>query len=258
MTAATVVSRDVAPMLAVDDVHAYYDQSHVIQGVSLHVGRGETVALVGRNGAGKTTLLKTIMGVVRARRGHVRLDGADVTALPTYEIARRGITLVPEDRRIFPRLTVEENLRVALLAPSGHREDGRASRQRDGHASALGEVFEYFPRLRERLGHAGQNLSGGEQQMLALARGFLTRPRIMLIDELSGGLMPLLVEQLMAILERINTAGITILLVEQDLEVALALGHRCYVIDQGAIQFSGTVDALRADTDIQQRYLGLS
>ena len=249
MTVAAGVSTGVVPMLAVEDVHAYYAQSHIIQGVSLHVGRGETVALVGRNGAGKTTLLKTIMGVVRARRGHVRLDGADVTALPTYEIARRGITLVPEDRRIFPRLTVEENLRVALLAPSAHR---------DGQGSALGEVFEYFPRLRERLGHAGQNLSGGEQQMLALARGFLTRPRIMLIDELSGGLMPLLVEQLMAILERINAAGITILLIEQDLEVALALAHRCYVIDQGAIQFAGTAEALRADTDIQQRYLGLS
>jgi branched-chain amino acid transport system ATP-binding protein len=244
-------------MLAVEDVHAYYGQSHIIQGVSLHVGRGETVALVGRNGAGKTTLLKTIMGIVRARRGHVRLDGADVTALPTYDIARRGITLVPEDRRIFPRLTVEENLRVALLARAARTDNGEPSHH-DGGAAALDEVFDYFPRLRERLGHAGQNLSGGEQQMLALARGFLTRPRIMLIDELSGGLMPLLVEQLMAILQRINAAGITILLVEQDLEVALALARRCYVIDQGAIQFSGSVEGLRADTDIQQRYLGLS
>ena len=245
------------PMLAVEDVHAYYGQSHIIQGVSLHVARGETVALVGRNGAGKTTLLKTIMGIVRARRGQVRLGGADITALPTYEIARRGITLVPEDRRIFPRLTVEENLRVALLARTAGTGNSEPS-PKDGGAAGLDEVFDYFPRLRERLGHAGQNLSGGEQQMLALARGFLTRPRIMLIDELSGGLMPLLVEQLMAILQRINAAGITILLIEQDLEVALALAHRAYVIDQGAIQFSGSVDSLRADTDIQQRYLGLS
>jgi branched-chain amino acid transport system ATP-binding protein len=246
-----------APMLAVEDVHAYYGESHVIQGVSLHVGRGETVALVGRNGAGKTTLLKTIMGIVRARRGRVRLDAAEVTALPTYEIARRGITLVPEDRRIFPRLTVEENLRVALLSRASRDGDGAAMRP-ETPAAALDRVFDYFPRLRERLGHAGQNLSGGEQQMLALARGFLTRPRIMLIDELSGGLMPLLVEQLMAILERINAAGITILLIEQDLEVALTLASRCYVIDQGAIRFTGSVDALRADADIQQRYLGLS
>jgi branched-chain amino acid transport system ATP-binding protein len=239
-----------APMLAVEDVHAYYGQSHIIQGVTLEVGRGETVALVGRNGAGKSTLLKTIMGIVRARDGRVRLDGEDITARPTYEIARRGITLVPEDRRIFPRLTVEENLRVAMLArpPEGGDDGG----------SPLARVFDYFPRLRERLDHAGQNLSGGEQQMLALARGFLTRPRLMLIDELSGGLMPLLVEQLMTILKRINEAGITILLIEQDLEVALALSRRCYVIDQGVIQFAGSVEALRADADIQQRYLGVS
>jgi branched-chain amino acid transport system ATP-binding protein len=243
-------------MLTVEDVHAYYGQSHVIQGVSLEVGRGETVALVGRNGAGKTTLLKTVMGIVRAREGRVRLDGGDVTALPTHAIARRGITLVPEDRRIFPRLTVEENLRVAMLARPADG-DGDGPRRADG-ASPFARVLEYFPRLGERLDHAGQNLSGGEQQMLALARGFLTRPRLMLIDELSGGLMPLLVEQLMAILQRINAAGITILLVEQDLEVALALARRCYVIDQGTIQFAGSVEALRADTDIQQRYLGLS
>jgi branched-chain amino acid transport system ATP-binding protein len=244
------------PMLTVEDVHAYYGQSHVIQGVSLEVGRGETVALVGRNGAGKTTLLKTVMGIVRAREGRVRLDGGDVTALPTHAIARRGITLVPEDRRIFPRLTVEENLRVAMLARPADG-DGDGPRRADG-TSPFARVLEYFPRLGERLDHAGQNLSGGEQQMLALARGFLTRPRLMLIDELSGGLMPLLVEQLMAILQRINAAGITILLVEQDLEVALALARRCYVIDQGTIQFAGSVEALRADTDIQQRYLGLS
>ena len=235
-------------MLAVENVHSYYGQSHVIQGVSLTVERGETVALVGRNGAGKTTLLKTIMGIVHARRGRITLAGEDITGLPTYEIARRGITLVPEDRRIFPRLTVEENLRVAALV---------RPREGDG-AATMTRVFEYFPRLRERLGHAGQNLSGGEQQMLALARGFLARPDLMLIDELSGGLMPLLVESLMAILKRINEAGITILLVEQDLEVALALAGRCYVIDQGLIQFAGSVAALRDDADIQQRYLGVT
>jgi branched-chain amino acid transport system ATP-binding protein len=235
-------------MLSVQAVHSYYGQSHVIQGVSLAVERGETVALVGRNGAGKTTLLKTVMGIVRARGGRVALAGEDITDLPTHEIARRGITLVPEDRRIFPRLTVEDNLRVAMRARPGPG---------DG-AAALSQVFEYFPRLRERLGHAGQDLSGGEQQMLALARGFLARPQLMLIDELSGGLMPLLVESLMAILKRINEDGITILLVEQDLEVALALASRCYVIDQGRIQFEGSVEALRDSADVQQRYLGVS
>ena len=232
-------------MLTLDDVHGYYGPSHVVQGVSLHVDRGETVALVGRNGAGKTTLLKTIMGIVPARRGRVRLDGVDITGRDTHAIARLGITLVPEDRRIFPRLTVAENLRVPQLA--GGVDD-----------AALARVFEYFPRLRERLGHLGQHLSGGEQQMLALARGFLARPKLMLIDELSGGLMPMLVDALMEILKAINTAGITILLVEQDLDVALALASRCYVLDQGRIQFDGSAQALRDDRDIQQRYLGVA
>jgi branched-chain amino acid transport system ATP-binding protein len=234
-------------MLSVDDVHSYYGASHVIQGVSLDVAEGDTVALVGRNGAGKTTLLKTIMGIVPARRGRVTFGGADVTHLATHEIARRGITLVPEDRRIFPKLTVEENLEVATLAAA----DGDAARSRD-------RVFQYFPRLAERLDHAGQDLSGGEQQMLALARGFLARPRLMLIDELSGGLMPLLVDSLMDILQRINADGVTILLVEQDLEVALALASRCYVLDQGRIQFEGTAAALRDDHETQHRYLGVS
>ena len=232
-------------MLRLDDVHSYYGESHVIQGVDLAVERGETVALVGRNGAGKTTLLKTIMGIVPARRGRVLLEDIDISRLPTHEIARRGITLVPEDRRIFPRLTVAENLRVAEL--------GRGAG--DG---GLARVFEYFPRLSERLDQMGQNLSGGEQQMLALARGFLTRPAIMLIDELSGGLMPMLVDALMEILERINADGVTILLVEQDLEVALALAGRCYVLDQGRIQFEGEVGALRQNHDIQTRFLGVT
>lgn len=230
-------------MLRLDDVHSYYGDSHVVQGVSLMVERGETVALVGRNGAGKTTLLKTIMGIVPARRGSVALDGADVTRLPTHEIARRGITLVPEDRRIFPRLTVAENLRAAELA-------------RGPRSGALDRVFEYFPRLAERLDHAGQNLSGGEQQMLALARGFLAQPSLMLIDELSGGLMPMLVDALMDILRRINRDGVTILLVEQDLDVALELASRCYVLDQGRIQFDGASARLREDHAVQARFLG--
>ncbi len=233
-------------MLRLDDVHSYYGESHVIQGVDLTVERGETVALVGRNGAGKTTLLKTIMGIVPPRRGRVVLGQADITRLPTHEIARRGITLVPEDRRIFPRLTVAENLRVAELLRGSAGGDG------------LVRVFEYFPRLRERLDQMGQDLSGGEQQMLALARGFLTRPALMLIDELSGGLMPMLVDALMEILQRINADGVTILLVEQDLEVALALAGRCYVLDQGRIQFEGEVGALRQNHDIQARFLGVT
>jgi branched-chain amino acid transport system ATP-binding protein len=219
--------------------------------VSLHANAGEIVGLVGRNGAGKTTILKTIMGVVRARGGRVRLAGRDITQLPTHDIARAGLTLVPEDRRIFPTLTVAENLRVAALA--GARGD------RGGAPPAtLEQVFDYFPRLRERLQHAGQHLSGGEQQMLALARGLLAQPQLMLVDELTGGLMPLLVESFMTILQRINAGGMTVLLVEQDLGVVLDLAHRCYVLDQGRIQFHGTATELRDDRGIQQRYLGVS
>ncbi len=236
------------PLLAVEDLHAYYDQSHVVQGVSLYVNTGEIVGLVGRNGAGKTTTLKAIMGVVRARPGRVRLAGVDITQLPTHEIARAGLTLVPEDRRIFPSLTVAENLRVASLAVS----NGRAPR------ATLEQVFEYFPRLRERLGHTGEHLSGGEQQMLALARGLLAQPQLMLVDELTGGLMPELVESLMAILARIRDRGMTVLLVEQDLGVVLDLADRCYVLDQGRIQFHGSANELRDNRDIQQRYLGVS
>ena len=235
-------------MLTLEDVHSYYGPSHIIQGVSLTVERGETVALVGRNGAGKTTLLKSIMGILPARRGRVTFCGHDITRLPPHEIARRGVTLVPEDRRIFPRLTVAENLKVAARARGG------------GHDAAqrLERVFTYFPRLRERLRQTGQSLSGGEQQMLALARGFLARPDLMLIDELSGGLMPMLVEALMDILRRINGEGITILLVEQDLDVALALARRCYVLDQGRLQFEGAADALRQNQEVQRRYLGVT
>jgi branched-chain amino acid transport system ATP-binding protein len=239
----------IEPLLAVEDLHAYYEQSHVVQGVSLHVNAGEIVGLVGRNGAGKTTTLKAIMGVVRARPGRVRLAGVDITQLPTHEIARAGLTLVPEDRRIFPSLTVAENLRVASLAV---REGNGAPR------ATLEQVFEYFPPLRERLGHTGEHLSGGEQQMLALARGLLAQPQLMLVDELTGGLMPILVESLMAILERIRARGMTVLLVEQDLGVVLDLADRCYVLDQGRIQFHGSADELRENRDIQQRYLGVS
>jgi branched-chain amino acid transport system ATP-binding protein len=235
-------------MLALEDVHSYYGESHVIQGASLAVERGETVALVGRNGAGKSTLLKTIMGIVPARGGRVVFEGRAIMGLPTYEIARRGITLVPEDRRIFPLLTVEENLRMSTVA---RRAEGAHRRERE-------RVLDDFPRLRECLSQTGQNLSGGEQQMLALARGFLARPRLMLIDELSGGLMPLLVDFLMEMLARVNRDGITILLVEQDLEVALALASRCYVLDQGRVQFEGSAAALRENHEIQQRYLGVA
>ena len=233
-------------LLAVEDLHTYYGEAHILQGVSIDVGEGEVVTLIGRNGAGKTTTLRSIMGIAPPRRGHVRFRGDDVTRLAANEIARRGIAWVPEERRVIPNLTVLENLRLGMLGAG----------IRDG-AGRIDEVLEYFPRLRERLDYKGRFLSGGEQQMLAIARALVARPGVMLVDEPTEGLAPILVENLTEILAQINRRGTTILLVEQTLEVALALSHRLYVMDQGRIQFEGTPDELRRDPAIQQRFLGV-
>jgi len=232
-------------LLAVEEIHTYYGEAHILQGVSLTVAEGEVVTLIGRNGAGKTTTLRSIMGIARPRQGRVILRGDDVTLLGTHEIARRGIAWIPEERRVLPNLTVLENLRLGMLGTRGH----------NGGSDALDEVFAYFPRLRERIDHRGRFLSGGEQQMLAIARGLVSRPSVMLVDEPTEGLAPLLVQNLTDILGAINRRGTTILLVEQTLEVAMALSHRLYVMDQGRIQFEGTPDALRRDPTIQQRFL---
>jgi branched-chain amino acid transport system ATP-binding protein len=236
-------------LLALEDVHAYYGEAHILQGVSLTVGAGEVVTLIGRNGAGKTTTLKSIMGLVPARGGSITFGGLALTKLPTHEVARAGIAYVPEERRILPNLSVAENLTLGMLSAP------RAAKAADG--GVMEEVLTYFPRLRERYEQKGRSLSGGEQQMLAIARGLVARPKLMLVDEPTEGLSPLLVENLTAILGEINRRGTTILLVEQMLEVALALSHRLYVMDQGRIQFEGTPDALRADPEIQQRFLGV-
>jgi branched-chain amino acid transport system ATP-binding protein len=212
--------------------------------VSLRLDEGEVVTLIGRNGAGKTTTLRSIMGIARPARGRVTLRGADLTRLPTHEIVRCGIAWVPEERRILPNLTVLENLRLGMLGrPGGAAPD------------AVDEVLDDFPRLRERLTQRGRFLSGGEQQMLAIARGLVAQPSVMLVDEPTEGLAPIIVQTLTEILARINQRGTTLLLVEQTLEVALALSHRLYVMDQGRIQFEGTPDALRRDPTIQQRFL---
>jgi len=235
-------------LLAVEDLHAYYGEAHILQGVSLTIAAGEVVTLIGRNGAGKTTTLKSIMGLVPPR-GRISFNGRELAGLATHDIARGGIAYVPEERRILPNLSVAENLRLGILGA------GRAAAADNG--AALEEVLTYFPRLRERYEQQGKSLSGGEQQMLAIARGLVARPKLMLVDEPTEGLSPLLVESLTGILGEINRRGTTILLVEQILEVALALSHRLYVIDQGRIQFEGTPDALRADPEIQQRFLGV-
>jgi branched-chain amino acid transport system ATP-binding protein len=236
------------PLLALNDVHAYYGEAHILQGVSLDVGEGEVVTLIGRNGAGKTTTLRSIMGLVPPRGGHITFAGQKLRGLATHAIARAGIAYVPEERRILPNLTVAENLRLGQLGADRARRDGDA---------AMEEVLGYFPRLRERLAQKGKSLSGGEQQMLAIARGLVARPRLMLVDEPTEGLSPLIVESLTEILREINRRGTAILLVEQILEVALALSHRLYVMDQGRIQFEGSAEALRADPAIQQRFLGV-
>jgi len=232
------------PLLSVEEIQTYYGEAHILQGVSLHLDEGEVVTLIGRNGAGKTTTLRSIMGIARPSRGRVTLGGADITRLPTHEIARRGIAWIPEERRILPNLTVLENLRLGMLGRTGGAAPG-----------VLDEVFDYFPRLRERVDQRGILLSGGEQQMLAIARGLVARPSVMLVDEPTEGLAPLIVQNLTEILARINQRGTTLLLVEQTLEVAMSLSHRLYVMDQGRIQFEGTPAELRGDPTIQQRFL---
>ena len=236
------------PLLAIQDLHAYYGEAHILQGVSLAVNPGEVVTLIGRNGAGKTTTLRSIMGIVAPRGGRITFDGLELAGLPTHTIAQRGIAYVPEERRILPNLSVEENLRLGLLGAGVAKAGGEA---------AMNEVLGYFPRLRERLVQKGKSLSGGEQQMLAIARGLVASPKLMLVDEPTEGLSPIIVANLTEILREINRRGTTILLVEQILEVALALSHRLYVMDQGRIQFEGTPEALRADPAIQQRFLGV-
>jgi branched-chain amino acid transport system ATP-binding protein len=236
-------------LLSVEGLHAHYGDAHILQGVSLTVGAGEVVTLIGRNGAGKTTTLKSIMGLVPPRGGRITFDGRELTKLPTHEVARAGIAYVPEERRILPNLSVAENLRLGIL--------GAAHSAPADNGAVVEEVLTYFPRLRDRYEQKGKSLSGGEQQMLAIARGLVARPKLMLVDEPTEGLSPILVESLTGILGEINRRGTTILLVEQMLEVALALSHRLYVMDQGRIQFEGTPAALRADPEIQQRFLGV-
>ena len=233
-------------LLEVENLHTYYGEAHILQGVSLSVGEGEVVSLIGRNGAGKTTTLLSIMGIARPARGSVRLRGDDLVRLDTHQIVRRGLAWIPEERRVLPNLTVHENLRLAVLGAGAPKGDV---------APRLAEVFRFFPRLQERIAHRGRFLSGGEQQMLAIARGLVARPSVMLVDEPTEGLAPILVQNLTDIMAAINRSGTTILLVEQTLEVALALSSRLYVMDQGRIQFEGTPEQLRKDPTIQQRFL---
>ena len=231
-------------MLSVDKLHSWYDRSHVVQGISLEVKRGEIVTIMGRNGAGKTTTLRTIMGIVTKRQGSVRFDGREILAMPAYARFRLGLAYVPEERRIVPGLSVRENLRLGLLglAKSGDEQ------------AIIERIAETFPRLKERIDQEGTSLSGGEQQMLAIARAVVSNPKMILLDEPSEGIMPILVEEMFALFRRMKEQGTTILLVEQNVELALSISDRAYVMDHGEIVHQDLACNLVADKAIQERY----
>ena len=229
-------------MLEVDGIHTYYGDSHVLHGVSLRVAPGEAVALLGRNGAGKTTAIRSIVGFTPPRAGRVVFEGEAIEGWPAYRIARRGLALVPQGRRIFAPLSVRENLLLgARSAPW-----------------TLGRVLELFPRLRERQAQSGGTLSGGEQQMLAIARALLTNGRLLLLDEPSEGLAPLVVREIGGILQSLKAERLSLLLVEQNYHLALRVADRVYVMNKGQIVYEGTPADLEAAPEVKRRYLGVA
>ena len=231
-------------LLSVDDVYASYGKSTVLRGVSLTVDRGEVVSLLGRNGAGKTTTLRTIAGVMKPDRGTIAFDGEDVTDLPDFEISRRGLSYVAEERSIFPDLTVEENLRMGQVTGA----EGLMTRD---------EVYDLLPRLAERRTFDASNLSGGEQQMLVIARALVSPTTLLLLDEPTEGLAPQIVERVRELIEHIAGEGVTILLVEQNVAVAMAVADRHYILDEGRIVDEVTTGRLREDEALRQQYLGV-
>jgi branched-chain amino acid transport system ATP-binding protein len=236
------------PIVRVEDVHTYYGKSHILHGVSLHVGPGEVVGLLGRNGVGKSTTLKTIMGLVRPTHGTVMLDGNAITGLAPHKLARLGIGYVPEDRRIFRLLTVMENLRTGFDR-NGVTEDRRKA--------LLDKVFAYFPVLAERRNQAGGTLSGGEQQMLAIARAMMLEPKIILLDEPTEGLMPRMVSQIGQIIEVLHNEGVAILLVEQNVPLTLAASQRVYLMEKGSVRHHCAASEINVNDPLIKQYLGV-
>jgi len=237
-----------ATLLELENVHTYYGHIHALKGVSLNVDEGEIVTLVGSNGAGKSTSLRTISGMVRAQQGRVLLHGQDITALKPHEIAALGIGHVPEGRRIFPLLTVRENIEIGAWNVTN----------RSVISDRMEQMFVLFPRLRERVAQKGGTLSGGEQQMLAIARALMSAPRVLLLDEPSMGLAPVLVEGIFDIIKHINAEGTTILLVEQNALMALEVAKRGYVLQTGTIALSDSAKALMNNEMVKKVYLGES
>jgi branched-chain amino acid transport system ATP-binding protein len=252
-TPATITSAVPAPagsaadevLLELRDVHTFYGRIHALHGVSLQVKRGEIVTLIGANGAGKTTTLKTISGILHPRQGSVWFDGRDITKSAAHELVRAGIGHAPEGRRIFSRLSVLENLQMGAFT----RKPAEAK-------VGIEQVLQMFPRLKERITQRGGSLSGGEQQMLAIGRALMARPRVLLLDEPSLGLAPILVQQIFSIIQEINAAGTTILLVEQNALQALNVAHRGYVLQTGQVILADTAKNLAANEDVRRAYLG--
>jgi branched-chain amino acid transport system ATP-binding protein len=234
-------------LLELRDVHSFYGNIHALKGISLSVNKGEIVTLIGSNGAGKSTTLRTISGILQPRQGEIWLEGERIDRVPAHKVAERGLLQSPEGRRIFPRLTVRENLEMGAFT----RND------KDDIAADMERVFGLFPRLRERTGQKGGTLSGGEQQMLAIGRALMGRPRVLMLDEPSMGLAPVLVDQIFSIIKDINAQGTTILLVEQNALMALGIAHRGYVLQTGQIVLSDSAQGLSENEMVQKAYLGI-
>jgi branched-chain amino acid transport system ATP-binding protein len=233
-------------LLEVQDMHSYYGNIHALRGVSLTVEEGEVVTLIGSNGAGKTTTLRSINGVLPPRQGKVVFDGEEIQNVPAHGMVTKGIAQSPEGRKIFSRMTVRENLEMGAY----HRND------RDGIRQDMDRVFELFPRLQERIKQEAGTMSGGEQQMLAIGRALMSRPKLLLLDEPSMGLAPVLVERIFDIIKEINQQGTTILLVEQNANVALEIATRGYVLESGNIVNAAAAEELRQDPKVREAYLG--
>ena len=234
------------PLLRAHEVHSYYGNIHALQGITLEVFPGEIVTLLGANGAGKTTTLRTISGLMHPRSGTITFDGSEITNVPAHRLVRRGVGHAPEGRRIFSRMTVLENLQMGAYSRSD-----KAELQAD-----FDRVFSLFPRLRERSSQAGGTLSGGEQQMLAIGRALMTHPKLLLLDEPSMGLAPILVEQIFDVIRDIHAQGTTVLVVEQNALMALGIAHRGYILQTGRIVLADTAANLRQNPEVQKAYLG--
>lgn len=235
-------------LLELQNVHTYYGNIHALKGISIEVNEGEIVTLIGSNGAGKSTTLRTVSGLLSPRQGQVLFNGKRIDTMPSHEVVKLGISQSPEGRRIFPRLTVLENLEMgAYIHPRGDRQ----------YQADLARVMDLFPRLRERVTQKGGTLSGGEQQMLAMGRALMARPRVLLLDEPSMGLAPILVDQIFSIVQDINKQGTTILLVEQNALIALGIAHRGYVLQTGQIVLADSAKALSENETVQKAYLGI-